>query len=134
MTEHNDIIGLVLTRITRPQTTILDGEVKTTPAGEYVVIYTDTPRLSGRLSADYAKQLLRWRAMCVGRNAGEARHVASWVVSRLVGWRPVPEDRTVGVVAPIPDGAPVLPDRSVPGDVRFSQTLVFTLTTTRSTA
>lgn len=140
MTELNDVVPLVLAQLARPQTTILDGGFSRNasgqpvlPAGEYIVLYTDAPQLTpGRLTSDYRRQMLAFRPVCVGRDAGEARDAASWALSRLSGWRPLPGDLTVGKLAPVPDGAPVLPDRSVPGDIRYSQTLVFHLATTRS--
>lgn len=133
MTVLNDVVPLVLERLKRPQTTVLDGGVDATPPGQYVVLYTDAPRLNaGRLASDYLRQLLGFRVVAVGRNAGEARDAASWALSRLARWRPIAGDLSVGSMRPVPDGAPILPDKAVPGDTRYSQTLVFTLATTRS--
>lgn len=133
MTVLNDVVPPILARLRRPTTDVLDGGVDETPAGQYLVLYTDAPRVrNGRLAGEFLRQLLGFRTVCAGRDAGEARDAASWALSRLAGWRPIPGDLTVGKLAPVPDGAPILPDRSVPGDVRYSQTLVFHLATTRS--
>lgn len=140
MTNLNDVVPLVLAQLKRDQTAVVDGGFPTNaagqpilPASQYVVVYTDAPRLTpGALSADFRRQGLGFRVVCVGRDAGEARDATSWALSRLAGFRPIPTDRTTGKLAPVPDGAPILADRSVPGDIRYSQTLVFNLATTRS--
>lgn len=135
MTDLNDVVPLLLARLERAGTTVLDGfgEGDPTPAGQYLVVYTDGPRLrAGRLVADFRRQILGFRVVCAGRHPGEARDGASWALSRLVRWEPVPGDPTVGLVAPVPDGAPILPDTSVPTDIRYSQTLVFSLAASRS--
>lgn len=134
MTEAEDLYALVRGRLERSTTTVLDGEVPPSMAAcQYLVFYDDAPRLRpGALTSDFRRQGLRFRIVCAGRDAGEVRDATSWTLTRLAGWRPLPDDRTVGAIGTVPDGAPILPDRSVPGDVRFSQTLVFTVATTRS--
>ncbi|GAA1436307.1 hypothetical protein GCM10009616_35770 [Microlunatus lacustris] len=127
------VADLVLDRLRMlPRIEVLDGEVKKTPAGAYVVFYDDAPRLSSRTLAGRANRAAwRLQTVCVGRDAAETRWVVGQILSTLTNWRPL-QDRAASWITPQSDGAPILRDDSVAGDIRFSQTLTFRLTTTRS--
>lgn len=127
------LADLVLDRLrTLPDLEVLDGEVTQTPLGAYVVFYDDAPRLTSRSHAGVANRLgWRFQTVCAGRDAAETRWVVGQVLGSLANWRPLP-DRSASWIVPQPDGAPILRDDSVAGDTRFSQTLTFRLTTTRS--
>lgn len=129
LTELPDI---VLARLGATGETVLDNEVKATPPGRYVVFYDEAPRLrpSGT-GGDFRRQSWTFRTVCVGRDAGETRHVVRLVHALLVGWRPRPTDSATGAIVPVADGAPILRDDSVPGDIRFSQTLTWRVASSR---
>lgn len=114
-----------------PGLTVLDGGVPVTPPGAYVVFYGAAPALTATRLAGTASSL-RWtfQLVCAGRDAAEVRHVVELVLASLTNWRPA--GRETSWLSPQPDGAPILRDDSVPGDIRYSQTLTFRLTTTRS--
>lgn len=128
-----ELADLVLGRLrTLQRITVLDGEVKETPTGSYVVFYDDAPQLSSRNLAGVANRFAwRFQTVCVGRDAAETRWVVGQVLAALTNWRLLP-DRASSWITPQSDGAPILRDDSVAGDIRFSQTLTFRLTTTRS--
>lgn len=128
-----ELVEAVLGRLaTIPGLTVLDGQVSSTPAGAYAVFYDDAPRLTSRsLDGTSNRASTTFYVVCAGRDPGETRWVVSQVLGALVNWRPLPS-RSSSWLTLVPNGAPLLPDESVAGDVRFSQTLTFRHTTTRS--
>lgn len=108
---------------------VLDGVVSSTPPGPYVVFYDAAPRLTARSLAGVANRLgWTFQLVCAGRDPDETRYLVGLALGLLKNWRPTAE-RAASWLVPVPDGAPIITDESVPGDTRFSQTLTFRLTT-----
>jgi hypothetical protein len=129
------ISSAVLTRLaTISGLTVLDGEVKTTPPGPYVVLYDQPPSLSTRRMSGQQTHM-DWNGLliCAGRAPGEVRWVVGQVIAKLTNYR-ITSNRDTGWLVYRPEGAPMLPSDAVPGDIRFSQTLPFSLSTNRSLA
>ncbi len=106
------------------------GQVEDRPVKGYTVLYYGSGAPFGDRHSGGANRL-RWtvRAKCVGYTVDQLLFVAEQVRSRLLGWSPDP-DLSAGWLAEVDDDPPVLPDDSVAGDVRYSLTLTYTLTTT----
>lgn len=111
---------------------VYPGVVPKTPATAYVAYYPEGGNgASDR--ASWSPRVLNWgfRAVCVGADP----ETCLWVVDQTrdlfdAYWPDT--DPASGPLVEDPIGAPMLPDTSVPGDTRYSITLRFTLTTTRS--
>lgn len=110
---------------------ILDCYVPKKPPDAYVVFYDDAPEQYPSRAvavADRARYL--FRVVCVGRDANETRSVVAKVQAMLTNWR-IP-NTNASWLSPQPDGAPILRDDEVASDIRFSQTLVYAVHTSRS--
>lgn len=128
-----NLAGVILTRLeTMPGTTVLDSEVRTTPAGAYVVFYDETPaHWSNNLSGGLNRMGYEFRLVCVGKSPAQCRNTVRLAAGLLAGWRFDNSQQSSWLIE-VPEGAPIIPDRSVPEDVRYSQTLHYRLTTSRS--
>jgi hypothetical protein len=108
-------------------------QIATRPDRNYVVLMYSAGITYPRNLAGSANTLLfRFRAMCVGYSDGDCLWVADKIRGLFTNWRPL-EDRAASWLTEEQDDAPVLRDESMINDVRFSLTLRFRITTTRST-
>lgn len=116
-----------------PTITPYDGEPDSVPHGQgYATIYPD----SGTASSDRhggLQNMLRWGfyVVCSGFSRSQVVDVADTVRSLFGNWAP----DTHQSASPLTEtdlGADLVRDTSVPSDIRWSLTLRFTLTTTRS--
>lgn len=112
-----------------PQFAVYDATVPDNPAQAYAVVY---PSGGATLNRGYTQQPrdLRWQCyvICVGQNRSQTVNTADLVRSRLVGWRPVAPGPPLNEV---PVNAQVVAEPVLAGDVRYSLTLLFSITTTR---
>lgn len=126
-----DLAGDVLARLGGISgLSVLDSDVSVTPAGAYAVFYDDAPGLPiDRLVGSPGRLGWTFRVVVAGRDGNECRYFAGLVLDRLTGWR-LPSAGSL--IRPMPDGAPMIRDDSVRGDIRFSLTLVFRVSANRS--
>lgn len=107
------------------------GEVETRPAKGYAVFYFGVGSTFGDRHSSGATRL-RWgfRAKCVGYTADQCLYVAVKVRGLYLNWSP---DTTPAAswLTEVEDDPPLLSD-AVEGDVRYSITPAYTLTTSRS--
>lgn len=118
----------LLDRLTsQPGFAAYDAEVPDNPAQAYAVIY---PSGGASLTRGYSAQPkdLGWQAyvICVGRGRKQCLNTAELVRALLGGWR-----IATAPLNEVPINAQILVDRTNPGDVRYSLTLLFRTTTTR---
>ena len=111
---------------------VYDGDVPSTPAAGYCVVYPQ----AGAVSSDrlgYRPTGLAWDALivCAGTSRSQVFDVVGAIRGRLVGWRPYPADKTTGRLVEVPVRAPLIKE-TVAGTIRYSLTLQFRLSTTRS--
>jgi hypothetical protein len=104
------------------------GSIPAKPEKNYAVLMfgAGSPvgdRLAGSVNA------LAWsfRAMCVGYTDGQCLYVVEKLDALFIGWRPLASNGSW--FSRTPDDPPVLKDDSVLGDVRYSLTARYTLTT-----
>ena len=104
-----------------------------TPADEssrdvpYVILdpdpgFDEVTRGDGRTSSRRG----RFDVRCCGSSRGQAALALDAALEALKDWRPYPADRRFGAVRET-DAGPLIEDRSVPTDPRFSFTLTFEL-------
>lgn len=128
MADATSLSGAVLTLLKTLDPAVLDAGVGEVPAGPYYSFYDSAPRTrAGRLSTGDRAATYLFRLVCVGRDANEARHVVQQAVALLHGRRLDPADRAAGPLQLIPESAPIIPDRDVRGQTRYSQTLAFVI-------
>jgi hypothetical protein len=108
-----------------------DSQVPDTPAQGYTVFYPGAGTSFGDRLSDL-KSKLEWdfRVVCAGRSPGQARRVVKQTRAGLTGVR-IDEGRVL-IVEDRRLNAPMLRDDAVPAEVRFSQTLRFKASATRS--
>ena len=102
----------------------------TMPANGYAVLYGGAGAIERDRASDIGS-MIRWtpRVVCAGKNPDQAGNIADHVRDQLIGWQPDPAGAVLTEVAL---DAPLLRDDSMPQDIRFSITLQFTTTTSRS--
>lgn len=105
------------------------------PTRNYVVIHFDggTPLFPTRLSGGQSDLGWGFRIVCVGLHASaNCLYVAKLVRSLFLNWYPVPSEGFTSWFIEENDGSSVLPEDEIPGDLRYSLSLRYTLTTNRS--
>lgn len=107
------------------------GEVESRPAKGYAVLYFNPGSPFGDRHSGGANRL-RWsfRAKCVGYSDDQCLFVAGKVRDLFLCWPPDPGS-SAGWLTEVEDDPPLIPD-TLEGDTRYSTTLTFTLTTSRS--
>jgi hypothetical protein len=127
------LADLVLARLrSTAKFATFDGEVPDTPPGAYVVFYGDTGAARRERYAGPAKALTwGFYAVCAGFSPAQVRNTVDLVRGLLTDWRPL-ADRDASPLNEADIAADMLRDSSVPSDIRYSQTLRYNLTTTRS--
>lgn len=109
-----------------------DAIVPSTPPGAYAVVW---PRpgmvISDRLGYRPTGLLAAWQIVCAGTSRAQVMDLVRAVRDRLGGWVPYPADRSSGRVVEVPSTGALLSDTQA-GETRFSLTLTFQLSTTRS--
>lgn len=113
---------------TRIDTFVGNGPDKATR--DYVVLYPSRSKLaSSRQSGSQGDHRFTLRAVCVGLyKPSNCLRVVNLVSALFCNWSPVPDEDT-SWLEEMDDDPPLLRDDSVPGDVRYSLTLRYTLTT-----
>lgn len=116
-----------------PNLTALNAEVPNGPAQGYAVFYPGTGQATAEFLGSVADGL-DWPCyvVCVGYSPTQCTRVADQVRDALTGWRPIPDDRSMGRLAETQTGATMQRDDAAPGGPRWSLTLRYTLTTNRS--
>lgn len=112
--------------------TIFEGYVPSTPAAAYIAYYPDGGATRSDRHSD-SQQVLDWTArfVCVGRDVLQCLWVVDQLRAKFYGWSP-DGSGPASMFVEVPLGNNVLPDTTVPSDIRYSFTLQYTLTTTRS--
>ena len=112
--------------------TAYDGTVPSTPVGAYAVFYPVAGVFSqGRHGGGQYGYMWGFRVVCAGSSRAQTLGTVKRVRQRFLNYQldpspgssPLREDDVV---------APLLRDDSVPSDIRFSQTLFYTLSYDRS--
>ena len=117
---------------TTPGLTAYDGKVTTTPPGGYAIYYPTAGRHYGdRTGAVLSSARWGFRVVCAGFSRAQVLGTVKRVRERFAGYPLDPSPAADPLMEEELD-APLLPDVSVPNDTRFSQTLGFYLTTSRS--
>lgn len=132
-------LALAQTTLARLQTlpsnkiTIYEGRVPTTPASAYIAYYPGGGNCHDDGRQAQSQSALDWSAMfvCCGSDPQQCLWVVDQMRALLYGWSPDTSESATPFIEVVL-GNPVLPDDSVPLDVRYSFTLQFILTTTRS--
>jgi len=127
------LTDLVKTRLSGDWWQVYTGEVPSDPPSGYVTIYPSPGNATSENLAD-SQNRLRWtvRLVCSGYGSEQAMDVADATRNLMTRWQPYPNDPSASRFREVDEDAPLLPDRTVPGDIRFSLTLVYRLYTNRS--
>jgi hypothetical protein len=124
---------LLLARLTgTPGLAVYDAQIATNPPNTgWVIVYPGAGTPATTRLAPVATDLV-WDAtvVCCGRSRSQCLNTVSIVRSRLLGVR-LDNARSSGRLTEEPAG-PLLPDESIPAEPRFSLTLRYTSTHTRS--
>lgn len=113
----------------RFDTFIAEGPEK--PTRNYTVLYFDAGSpFSTRNSGGQTDLGWGFRAVCVGLYApANCLFVVKHLRSLFKNWSPVPSEEFTSWFTEENDGAPLIRDDEIPGDLRYSLTLRYTLTT-----
>lgn len=132
MATANDLADALLARLrTVPGVTVYDTIVPDTPAGDYVKFTDNAPRhWSNNLGGEANRLGYQFTVMVVSISPDGLRSSTRFVANALLNWRAT-TGRDTSWVAEVETG-PMIPDESVPGDTRLSQTLRYRITTSRS--
>lgn len=133
---------LVLNRLQTAPLPVYDGEVPDTPPGPYAVVYPGAGVPSSSRLCNTVEDF-HWQTtiVCAGSTPEQARFTVQQVRARVTGWDPQasdnewlqPTNRSSGPLSETGfDSPPLIPDRSVPNDLRYSYTLIFHMYTNRS--
>lgn len=127
------LAGNVLARLnTLPNVSVYDSKVPSTPGGLYVVFYGNSGH-SVSTSMAGTSDSLTWTfyVIVAGTLPAQVRSGVDRVRTALTGFR-LDAAAWAGPLNEVDLQAPMLRDDSVENDVRFSQTLYFRLSTSRS--
>ena len=133
-----DVLALSDTVLTRLLTldpasaSVYDGVVPEHPTLPYVAYYANPGvALNARMARAPGRASWSFFAIAVGVSRSQCIWVSKKVRDLFVGWRPDP-DGSASPLTEVDLGNDVLANDELPGDVRYSFTLRYTLHTTRS--
>lgn len=132
MPSELDVTDDLLARLQAQWFGAYDAEVPTTPAGGHAIVWPSPGTVtSDRIGYRPLNLTAEWRIVCAGYSRSQVMDVVAAVRNRLSGWQPYPESKSSGRVVEVPPAGPLLSDTAA-GETRFSCTLTFRLSTTRS--
>lgn len=120
---------------TDPRFDTFRGNGPENPVRNYAVLYFPSGSVLPSDRQSGAQSRLGWsfRAVCVGLGSDDhCLYVVNLLRPLFQGWSPVSDGGATSWLEEGNDDPPLLRSEVSPGDVRFSNTLRYTLTTTRS--